>query len=364
MKLSIVIVNYRSWDHLRNALEGLHTDFPDDWEVIVVDNESESDAFEQFAAQYTWVKMIANPVNSGFGPGCMIGVAEATGEQLLFMNPDVIASVEEIRQLAAIKRNNPDIGLLAPKQVGTDGKPQKVFDEFPDTLNQSKILKAIRRLILPKRHPDPRAVHDELVWCDWVTGSMLLINKADFDRIGGWSLDYWMYVEDADLCRRAHNAGLRVAYTPEVVVVHAHGGSSRINVAVKSMTKLEVIISKHVYTSKHASAPSRALTHLMIALLRLPALIAAWALDLLTLRRIPALRVRSNMLKGTAQLLCAGPEKTHLGEPESKTQSGVIRIQPLTIAAIHHVSPPLLIVDHPPDRLIEPRIKILHRRIT
>ena len=298
MKLSIVIVNYRSWGHLRHALEGLHPDFPADWEVIVVDNESEPEPFTQFAEEFSWAKLIANPVNSGFGPGCMIGVAEATGEQLLFMNPDVIATVGQIRDLIDVKRRDPKIALLAPKQLGNDGKPQKVFDEFPDILNQSKILKALRRLVLPNRHPDPRAEHTRLTWCDWVTGSMLLIDRADFDAIGGWSMDYWMYVEDADLCRRAHNAGLRVAYTPDIAVVHAHGGSSRINVKVKSMTKLEVIISKHVYTSKHAPPASRALTHLMIASLRLPGLILAWLLDLLTLRRVPTLNVRSNMLRG------------------------------------------------------------------
>ena len=298
MNLSIIVVNYRSWGHLQNALDALQSDFPDDWEIIVVDNESEAEKFQQFSVANGWVRLIANPRNSGFGLGCMMGVAESTGRQLLFMNPDVVASVSQIQQLIDIKNRQPEIGILAPRQVGKDGKPQKVFDEFPDLINQSKILKALRRVILPARHPDPRAQHNSLTWCDWVTGSVLLIDRQDFDRIGGWSPDYWMYVEDADLCRRARNAGLKIAYTPQVEVVHAHGGSSRINVAVKSMTKLEVIISKHVYASKHAPSGRRALTHLMIGGLRIPGLLLAAFFDLLTLRRIASLRVRTNMLGG------------------------------------------------------------------
>lgn len=295
MKLSIISVNYRSWGHLESALDALAADFPADWELIVVDNESDPDDFEPFTARYPWVSFVANPENSGFGAGCIMGVERATGEQLLFMNPDVIATQESIRRLIEIKAQS-GAAIIAPKQVGTEGRLQKVFDEFPNFLNQSKTLKAVLRILMQKRTPDPRADHRELVWCDWVTGSVLLIDRADYDSIGGWSKDYWMYVEDADLCKKAHDRGMRVAYTPDVEVVHAHGGSSRINVDVKAMTKVEVIISKHVYTSRHERGFRCWLMHNLIFNLRVPALVVGALLDLLTFGKIPPLNVRSRML--------------------------------------------------------------------
>ena len=298
MKLSIITVNYKAWGHLQSALDALPPGFPSDWEIIIVDNESEPLAFQEFQNSYQWVNLIAHEANSGFGFGCRIGAEAATGEQLLFMNPDVIATVDEIRALIEEKARYPDVAILSPKQVGTDGRPQKVFDEFPSLMNQSKTLKAFARYLAPSRSPDPRAEHDDLTYCDWVTGSFLLIDRVDYDVIGGWSTDYWMYVEDADLCRRAHDAGMRVAYTPKVQVIHAHGGSSRINVRVKSMTKLEVIISKHVYTSKHTRGIERWLTHSLIIFLRVPPLMLAGLLDVVSLRQIPTLRVRSRMLGG------------------------------------------------------------------
>lgn len=297
MRLSIVTVNYKSWGHLESALNELAKGFPEDWEVIVVDNESDPTDFSSFSARYPWVTFIANPDNSGFGRGCNLGVAKANGEQLLFMNPDVIAKVDDIRNLMQIKSQH-DIGIVAPKQVSLSGKAQKVFDDFPSLLNQSKTLKALLRVIRPTRYRDPRADYSELTYCDWVTGSVLLIDRNDFDAIGGWSEDYWMYVEDADLCRKATDCGLSVAYAPEIEVIHAHGGSSRLNVAVKSMTKLEVIISKHVYTRNHARGLARWVTHTQIVLLRLPMLVVAGLLDLITLRQIPTLNVRSRMLVG------------------------------------------------------------------
>jgi GT2 family glycosyltransferase len=297
VKLSIVTVNYRSWGYLEAALNGLADGFPDDWEIIVVDNESKPADFVPFAARFPWVTFIANPDNSGFGHGCNLGVAGASGEQLLFMNPDVIARTADIQKLMAIKARH-SIGIVAPKQVSASGRPQKVFDDFPSLLNQSKTIKALLRLLFPSRFPDPRARHDALTWCDWVTGSVLLIDHADFEAIGGWSRDYWLYVEDTDLCRKAHDCGMSVAYVPEVEVIHAHGGSSRLNVDVKSMTKQEVIISKHVYTRHHTHGLKRWLTHALIILLRLPVLLLATILDLLTLRKVPILRVRSRMLSG------------------------------------------------------------------
>lgn len=297
MKLSIVTVNYKSWGHLESALSALSTNFPDDWELIVVDNESLAEDFEPFAARFPWATFVANPDNSGFGCGCNIGVTKATGEQLLFMNPDVIADVDAIKSLIAIKARH-NVGIIAPRQVSASGVAQKVFDDFPSLANQSKSLKALLRTLWPKRYLDPRAEYDALTYCDWVTGSVLLIDRDDFDAIDGWSEDYWMYVEDADLCRKAHDIGLTVAYAPEVEVIHAHGGSSRLNVDVKSMTKLEVIISKHVYTRNHMSGITRWLTHVLIVVLRMPMLAIAAILDLITLRRVPLLRVRSRILSG------------------------------------------------------------------
>lgn len=298
MNLSIIIVNYRSWGHLQTALDTLLPDFPADWEVIVIDNESQADPFGEFQGKYPWVRFVANARNSGFGFGCNLGVAEASGSQLLFMNPDVVACCDDIEALLQEKANHPDAALLSPKQIDSSGRPQKVFDDFPSLLNQSKILKALLRVVRPSRFKDPRAEYDSLTYCDWITGSCLLVSRADFDGIGGWSEDYWMYVEDADLCRRANNKGLRVAYTPNVQVIHAHGGSSRLNVDVKAMTKLEVIISKHVYANNHFRGLRRWMMHDLIGLLRLPLLTVATLADLLTLMQIPALRVRSKMLVG------------------------------------------------------------------
>ncbi len=309
MKLSIIIVNYRSWGHLEKALAALQPGFPKDWEIIVVDNESEPGMFDTFSKKYPWVTFIAHERNSGFGFGCNLGARHASGENLLFMNPDVVANSKNIRSLIHLKEQHPNVALIAPKQVNESGRPQKVYDEFPDLHNQSKTVRAILRLVWSSRFGIPVAADAALTYCDWLTGSFLLVSRKDFDAMGGWSEDYWMYAEDADLCRRAHDLGKKVAYAPNIQVVHAHGGSSRINVDVKAMTKLEVIISKHVYAHNHFRGTRRTVMHFLIGMLRLPLLLIAAALDLATLRLVPGLRVRSKILTGILKYY-AGVKRT------------------------------------------------------
>jgi GT2 family glycosyltransferase len=296
VKLSIIIVNYHSWGHLQKALDTLQPGFPMDWEIIVIDNESEPESYDRFRHKYPWVNFVASNRNVGFGFGCNLGAKLASGDNLLFMNPDVVANSKNIHSLMRLKDKHPNVALIAPKQVNEYGRPQKVYDEFPDLHNQSKIVRGLLRLLWSSKFGTTTSGDSTLTYCDWLTGSFLLMSRKDFDDLGGWSEDYWMYAEDADLCRRAHDMGMRVAYAPQIQVVHAHGGSSRINVKVKAMTKLEVIISKHVYVENHFRGARRWMMHLLIGLVRLPMLLIGSLLDLLTLRLVPGLRVRSKIL--------------------------------------------------------------------
>ena len=64
---------------------------------------------------------------------------------------------------------------------------------------------------------------------DWVAGTIMLIHRDCWDRIGGFDEDYFMYWEDADLCFRAKKAGFRTMYFPSSFVLHVPGSSARKN---------------------------------------------------------------------------------------------------------------------------------------
>ena len=86
--LSIIIVNYKSWEHLGICLDSIQNQKKINPEIIVLDNNSNDSKIENYKSQYNYVKWIENPKNYGFSKACNIGASNATGKWLLFLNPD------------------------------------------------------------------------------------------------------------------------------------------------------------------------------------------------------------------------------------------------------------------------------------
>ena len=253
MTLSIVIIHYRSWASLARCLEALGPPVPGEpatpgaaAEVVVVDNSDDASAASEranVAARFPTARFIHHPDNRGYSSACNRGAEAASGELLLFLNADVEATRAGVDALVEEKLRHPEVALLAPRQVTKDGRPTKAFDVFPSLLTSFGWFRALKRILDPARHPDPRGAHRELVHCDWISGSAVLVAASDLCEIGGWNERFWLYFEDVDLCHRAHDRGHATAYTPAATFIHSHGASTRRDESTSALTKSETIIS-------------------------------------------------------------------------------------------------------------------------
>lgn len=294
-QLSLITVNYRSWAHLENLLGDLDAapELADGrWEVIVVDNNSGDGKIDTFKARYPGVSFVANSGNFGFSHGNNLGARRATGEKLLFVNPDVRIELPAVRSFLQEKNQHPEFALLTAMQTDQNGRAQKVFDFFPDLLTYLRSIRGLLRLMAPARYPDARRQRDELIACDWISGSLLLIDRVDFEELGGWCEDFWMYAEDMDICRRAADMGKARACTSRCRFVHLHGGASRRDTPTSLLTKTEVMISAHVYISRHFRSLHQWLNHIIVALRNLLPLGLAAIFNLISLGKIGGLRRR------------------------------------------------------------------------
>ncbi len=252
-KISVIIVNYRSWKHLTNCLNSLNVILSDlfQLEVIVVDNFSNDGLFSKYQQKYIAVKFIENSGNNGFANGCNLGAKNATGNYLLFLNPDTIASKEALREMLNLSKNNPDYGVISCSQINAKGKRENEVRFFPTF----QTLFGLFRIIYRKNNSDEiQKKYDqsnEIIFPDWVSGSVVFMSKLWFDKIGGWNEDFWMYFEDVDLCKRITENNGKIVLFRKAEIIHNHGGASRLNVSTSVITKTEVIISKHVYISRH-----------------------------------------------------------------------------------------------------------------
>lgn len=290
VRLSVVIVNYRTWAYLDTLLPMLASS--DDFEIVVVDNQSGDGRTAEYVQGYPGVRFVPNSGNHGFAHGCNLGAATATGETLLFLNPDVRAQPEELVRLLEIKDRHPEVGILAPRQVDVGGRDQKVGDVFPGALANLPLGKSLLRHRRSRSYPEDAGV----VQCDWVTGAALMIGRRDFEQLGGFDDHYWMYSEDVDLCHRMRERGSAVAYSDDVVLTHCHAGASDLNEATRILTKTEVVISKHLFYCRRYAGSSALAAHVTEAVKRCVPTAAAIPLNLLTLGRVRGLRIRQTVL--------------------------------------------------------------------
>ncbi len=259
LDISVIIVNYKGWSYLKDCLSGLLdiTESTFTFEIIVIDNCSNDGKLEQFITTFKNVNFFKNTGNNGFANACNLGAKKAKGDFLLFLNPDTIANAEALVKMLETAKNNLDIGAISCVQINQKGQLHDYKKLFLSPKTLFGFLRIFYRFFNKKRLQKRFNNIDKIFYPDWISGSVILINRLRFERIGAFNEAYWMYYEDADLCKRIIDNELKIAVLQNVSIKHYHGGSSRINYNVKAITKSEVIKSRHVYIHLHFNGLTR-----------------------------------------------------------------------------------------------------------
>lgn len=225
--ISIIIVSWNVKDLLRKCLHSIEA-FANDAEVIVVDNASNDGSVEMIQKEFPNVKLVANTHNVGFAKANNQGVEIATGEYVLFLNPDTELHPESLsKSLEAIK-NNPKIGILGCQLHNPDGTIQPSVRRFPTVETilalALKLGKVFPDLQVLKKYLAADFDYSKSQVVDQVMGAFMLLRpnviaKPIFDE------RYFIWFEEVDLCRRVKAAGYDVYYFADAAITH-HGGQS------------------------------------------------------------------------------------------------------------------------------------------
>jgi len=260
--LSIIIVSYKGWQRLHKCLDALVLFKGENFrtEVIVVDNNSKDEAIFETEKRYPQFRFIFNKINGGFANGSNLGARNSSGEYLLFLNPDTVASEDAVGKLLEIAREQPAFTIVSCRQINERGKESIATGQFPAMINLTGFLRAV----FGRRIAEPVSSGSDIIFPDWISGSVVLMRRTVFQRLNGFDEDYWMYYEDVDLCKRNQNLDGKVAFCRSIAIEHNHGGSSRINLKTAALTKTEVLISRHVYISKNKTGTERLLIQIFL----------------------------------------------------------------------------------------------------
>lgn len=235
--LSIIIVNWNVQDLLRKCLETIlsspiainETDGEKAIvEIIVIDSASSDDSVAMVQTEFPQVKLLPQAENVGFTRGNNIGFEIAQGRYFLMLNPDTEIIEDTLPQMIAYMDDNPQIGILGPHTLNTDGTTQSTRRHFP-----TKAIGFFESTWLQPFAPQPfldyyyvsNQQDDDVFEVDWVQGSALMFRREVYEQIGGLDTEYVMYWEELDWCKRAKDAGFKVLYLGTAQIIH-HGGKS------------------------------------------------------------------------------------------------------------------------------------------
>jgi len=264
--LSIIIINYKCWDVLARCIDSFNKYKPHtNYEIIIVDNDSQDGKFNSFQQQFHEIKLIANKGNYGFSSACNLGADNAKGDFLLFLNPDVtLTSSPAIDEMFNFAKANTNVGITSCRTIYPNGKREREVAFLSPWLTIGW-LRALYKFALSRKIANKFPENKNIWYPEWVAGSVILIQKDFFKKIGKWSEDkFWMYSEDPDICLKSNKNGKKIALLRNVEIKHQHGGSSRRNTKTTAITKSEVVTSSHVFIHEHSSSINRVALHLVI----------------------------------------------------------------------------------------------------
>jgi GT2 family glycosyltransferase len=206
-------------------------------EVVVVDNASadgEPDRVATLHRDDARFRLLKNDRNLGFGPACNRGAALASGDALLFLNPDCMIERGTIAALRAIGAADASIGVLGVEVLSPDGKPARgnrrrdpLLRRALMTMSGLSRFEGRSRSFAGVEMPPEPASGARVEKLEAVSGACLFLPRRVFDVIGGFDEAYFLHVEDLDLCRRVRDAGYAVALARGVHAMHVQGTSSR-----------------------------------------------------------------------------------------------------------------------------------------
>ena len=192
-----------------------------------------------------------------------LGAANSNGKYLLFLGPDMLISERALLAMldqAKVSRAN---SVISCRQIKANGKEDKSYGIFPSPLTLTGWSRGIGKYfnLIAKI-----AQNERFVYPDWVSGSVIMMSKTSFNRIGKWNERFWAYFEDVDLCRRATELGGAVLQLKNVAVSHSDIKSSLSDLEICAITKTEVIISQHEYISMHDNGVKEVLMQAFLVL--------------------------------------------------------------------------------------------------
>lgn len=224
--LSVGIVSYNNHDAVAECLGSLFRTLSGKRSVqVFVVNNSQTESLDDLQEKFP-VEVIKMPANVGFGKGHNALFPLIDSRFHAIVNPDVVFVEDVFDSLLAFLETRSDLGCVAPLMFSADGNLQEVYRReltVTDLLARyspkwAKNFSAVRRR--QEYHVMADVNKSKPFECEFIQGSFLVLPTEFFKELGGFDERFFMYAEDADLCKRIRQNNRRIVCFPEAKVIH------------------------------------------------------------------------------------------------------------------------------------------------
>lgn len=240
--LSVIIVNYNVSDLVLQAVESVSAQrFAGSdgrngrFEIVVIDNASRDADAAMLERLPPSVAVIRNRTNLGFAAANNQGIERARGRYVCLLNPDTRLLDGSVEALRRCLDRHPGAGMVGPRIWADDERTLQLPPGDPPSLS-FLIGRALGEAIPSLRRRRAKRWCREAIrfWraevpmtVTMLSGACLMVARETLRRVGGFDPGFFLYYEDADLCRRIRRQGLRLVVVPAAEVVHYYNQSAQ-----------------------------------------------------------------------------------------------------------------------------------------
>jgi GT2 family glycosyltransferase len=211
---------------------------------VVVDNASEKTDYLQLESaierlEQKNVCLYRSRFNTGFGGGNMHGVQFSNARYYLFLNNDTLMLDDPIKSCYDFMELTVDASVCGPRIFNERQEKQLGFDYFT-SFSREVFGKKFVETVYGK--PNRRKQYSKPLSVDYVNGSFMFFRATDFNSVGGFDTNIFLYFEESDICYRLKKKGKKTYYIPSASYIHYQGQSIK-------KTKIPIEIKTELKTS-------------------------------------------------------------------------------------------------------------------
>ena len=213
--LTVIIVTFKSENVIHNCIQSIGSDI----KILIVDNSNSKEFKENIENKYKNVSCILSEKNSGMGAGNNLGIKKIKTDFAFILNPDIILEPNSIDRLIEESKKLQSFGIISPIEINEDYPNYKLIDNSKKNTDTNEPFKVKS-----------------------VDGYSMLINLKRLNQIDNFYYfdeNFFMYLENDDLCKRLNKKNENIYIIPKSKIKHLGGQ------AVNDEYKTEIKLSRN-----------------------------------------------------------------------------------------------------------------------